>query len=233
MKPFYQFKKQENEVTELYIYGDITYLKYGEDDVTAYDFAKDLADIDTDLVVRINSDGGAVSQGLAMYSLLKSFKHKVTTICDGFACSAASVVYMAGDHRLVRNSGLLLIHNAWSQVAGNANDFRKAADDLDKITQPSIDIYAEVTGLPKEEIKQMMDEEKWITADEALALGFATEIIQEEAKQSLREHYLQKQVVENKQLLEKLNTAERALNTLKEKYESPLTGWDAFFNTKK
>ena len=90
-----------------------------------------------------------------------------------------------------------------------------------------------MTGLPKEEIKQMMDEEKWITADEALALGFATEIIQEEAQQSLREHYLQKQVVENKQLLEKLNTTERALNTLKEKYESPLTGWDAFFNTKK
>ncbi len=233
MKPFYQFKKQEDEVTELYIYGDITYLKYGEDDVTAYDFAKELADINTDLVVRINSDGGAVSQGLAMYSLLKSFKHKVTTICDGFACSAASVVYMAGECRLVRNSGLLLIHNAWSQTAGNANDFRKAADDLDKITQPSIDIYAEVTGLPKEEIKQMMDEEKWITADEALALGFATEIIQEEAKQSLREHYLQKQVVENKQLLEKLNTTERALNTLKEKYESPLTGWDVFFNTKK
>ena len=150
--------------------------------------------------VRINSYGGEVAEGLAIYNLLKSYDGEVATICDGFACSAASVVFMAGKQRIMPKSSLLLIHNAWTRASGDANDLRKAADDLEKITQPSIDIYSSVSNLSEEEIKKMMDEETWISADEALSYGFATEVTDEEAMQSLEEGILVKTVMKNKEL---------------------------------
>ena len=66
---------------------------------------------------------------------------KVTTICDGFACSAASVIFMAGDERIINEASLLMIHNAWTYANGNATELRKAAEALDKITQASVNAY--------------------------------------------------------------------------------------------
>ena len=179
MNKFYEFKKVNEEETELYIYGDITSLKWYEDDVTSYDFAKELAQIDTNLKVRINSYGGEVSQGLAIYNLLKSFDKKVTTVCDGFACSSASVIFMAGDERIMNKASLLLIHNAWTQAVGDSNELRKQAEDLEKVTKPSIDIYVSTTGQDESKIIEMMDEETWLTSDEALEMGFATKVIED------------------------------------------------------
>ena len=134
-------------------------MKWNESDVGGYDFAKDLAEIDTDINVHINSYGGEVSEGLAIYNLLKAFPHKVTTINDGFACSSASVVFMAGTERVMNKGSLLLIHNAWTYASGDSNALRKQADDLEKITMPSIAIYTSVTGMDEKSIKKMMDEE--------------------------------------------------------------------------
>lgn len=228
-KKFYQFINQGTDDTELLIYGDITSLKWFEDDVTAFDFAKELQEVNNPLTVRINSYGGEVSQGLAMYSLLKNFKHKVTTVCDGFACSAASIVFMAGDERKLRSSGLLLIHNAWSSVCGDSNVMRKKADDLEKITKPSIDIYEQVSNLSRDKIKEFMDKETWITAEEALEYGLATEVITDEPKQSIDRSYLMHQVHMNKKLQKKLHTLQEAYNHLEGNKEKPRTGWDAFF----
>ena len=87
--------------------------------------------------VFINSYGGEVAEGLAIYNALRRHKAKVKTYCDGFACSAASVVFMAGDERIMSNASLLMIHNAWMQTAGDPNQLRKDADDLEKITPSS------------------------------------------------------------------------------------------------
>lgn len=230
MKPskYYELKKVSEQETELYIFGDITSWPWLQSDVGAFDIAKELQEVDTDLRVRINSYGGEVAEGLAIYSLLKSHKHKVTTVCDGFACSAASVIFMAGESRIMTNSSLLLIHNAWSWASGDANSLRKQADDLEKITKPSLDIYKSVSNLDEATIKQMMDDETWITKEEALEYGFATEIQDAEPQQSINEKFLNHQVMKNKELQKEVNRLNEAL-----KQSERLTGWDAFFNNKK
>lgn len=179
---FYQLTNVNEDSAELFIYGDITSYKWYEDDVCAYDLAKELNDLEgKNLTVRINSYGGEVAQGLAIYNLLKSYSGEVTTLCDGFACSSASVIFMAGTKRLMPKSSLLMIHNAWTYASGDANELRKVAEEIDKISQPSIEVYKSVSNLDEETIKQMMDDETWITAEEALSYGFATEISEQSA----------------------------------------------------
>lgn len=208
---FYQLTNISEDSATLYIYGDITSIKLFENDICVYDLAKEIGDLNGKaLTVRINSYGGEVAEGLAIYNLLKSYEGEVTTICDGFACSAASVVFMAGAKRIMPRSSLLMIHNAWTWASGDADDLRKAADDLEKITQPSVEIYTSVSNLDDDEIKAMMDAETWIDADEALDFGFATEISEEAAMQSLEDGILAKTVFKNKQLEKKIKELEKA-----------------------
>lgn len=215
---FYQLTNVSEDSATLYIYGDITSIKWFENDVCVYDLAKEIGDLGGKaLTVRINSYGGEVAEGLAIYNLLKSYEGEVTTICDGFACSAASVVFMAGTKRIMPRSSLLMIHNAWTWASGDADDLRKAADDLEKITQPSVEIYTSVSNLDADEIKSMMDAETWIDADEALDFGFATEISEEAAMQSLEDGILAKTVFKNKQLEKRIKELEKA--------EPVKTGW--------
>ena len=222
-KPFYQMNKNENSA-ELLIYGDITSYKWFEDDVCAYDLAKELKELDgIDLTVRINSYGGEVAQGLAIYNLLKSYEGSVTTLCDGFACSAASVIFMAGQKRRMPKSSLLMIHNAWSYASGDANALRKQADDLEKITKPSIEIYKSVSNLDEETIKTMMDEETWITAEEAFEYGFATSIVEDEANQSLSNEMLSKLVHRTKELEKQLNILQPTNS--KDNFKENKNGW--------
>ena len=211
---FYEFKKSNEEMTDLYIYGDITSYKWDESDVGAYDFLKELNDVDTDnLTVHINSYGGSVSEGLAIHNMIKEFK---------------------GNVRVMHKGSLLMIHHAWTWASGNAKDLRKQADDLDKITEPSIVIYENNSNLSRDEIIELMDNETWITAEEALEMGFATSIKEDDdAQQSINEMYLNHQVMLNKDLEKELNEVKEALKLEKAKNEEPLTGWDAFFNTKK
>lgn len=215
---FYQLTNVSEDSATLYIYGDITSIKWFENNVCVYDLAKEIGELNGKaLTVRINSYGGEVAEGLAIYNLLKSYEGEVTTICDGFACSAASVVFMAGTKRIMPRSSLLMIHNAWTWASGDAGDLRKAADDLEKITQPSVDIYTSVSNLDSDEIKAMMDAETWIDADEALDYGFATEISEETAMQSLEDGILAKTVFKNKQLEKRIKELEKA--------EPVKTGW--------
>lgn len=219
---YLNFRKVDENETELFIYGDIRkkdiiedWLGIGKDVTEAFTLKDALQAVDTpNLTVRINSYGGSVSEGLAIYSLLQDFKGKVKTIVDGFACSAASIVFMAGDTRVVPESGLLMIHNAWMKNEGDSNSMKKAAEDLEKITQPSVNIYVSKTGQPESKIKEMMNRETWITSQEAFDLGFATTIEKnDEAKQSLESNYLYNMVMkikdlenQNKEMSSKLNT---------------------------
>ena len=203
---FYQLTNVNEDSAELFIYGDITSYAWYEDDVCAYDMAKELEGLGgKSLKVRINSYGGEVAQGLAIYNLLKSYAGEVTTLCDGFACSAASVIFMAGKNRVMPKSSLLMIHNAWTYASGDANALRKVADEIEKITQPSIEIYKNASTLSEDEIKKMMDDETWITADEALSYGFATEIAEDSPKQSVRDELFAKIVLRNKELEKEKN----------------------------
>ena len=127
-----------------------------------------------------------------------------------------------------------MIHHALTWASGNAKELRKQADDLDKITEPSIVIYEKNSNLSRDEIVELMDNETWITAEEALEMGFATSIKEDDdAQQSINEMYLNHQVMLNKDLEKELNEVKEALKLEKAKNEEPLTGWNAFFSPKK
>lgn len=174
----YYSMEKVGKTLELYIFGDITSYPFFENDVSEDLIVKELkSHLDVDQInVHISSYGGEVKTGIAIYNTLKNHKAKVKTICDGFACSIASVIFMAGDERVMNELSMLMIHDAWSYVCGNANQIRKEADDLEKITQLSVMAYEANSTLSKEDIEALMKAESWISPDEALEYGFATAI---------------------------------------------------------
>lgn len=181
MKKYYALTVANNEA-HINIYGDITSWRWLESDVSSYTLSKELEGLDVDVInVYINSYGGEVAEGLAIYNALKRHKAKIKTYCDGFAASIASVIFMAGEERIMSNASLLFIHNAWTYAGGNAKELRKQADDLEVITQTSINAYMECVKIEESELKSMLDGETWISPQDAVEKGFATSIESYEA----------------------------------------------------
>ena len=174
----YYSMEKTGKTLELYIFGDITSYPFFENDVSEDSIIREIkSHIDVEQInVHISSYGGEVKTGIAIYNVLKNHKAKVKTICDGFACSIASVIFMAGDERVMNELSMLMIHNAWSCVCGNADQIRKEADDLEKITQLSVSAYEANSNLSKEDIEALMSAESRISPEEALEYGFATSI---------------------------------------------------------
>lgn len=188
MNKYYSLVTSEKEA-DIYIFGDIvdplTKEFWGlESDTSGLSLVSEVKDLDVEVInVHINSYGGVVSEGLAIYNTLKNHKAKVKTYCDGFACSAASVVFMAGDERIMSNASLLMIHNAWVTTTGNPAQLRKDADDLEVINQASVAAYKADVDISEDELKALMDAETWITPESAVKWGFATSIASESSGQ--------------------------------------------------
>ena len=187
-KVFYQLEVNDSTRTaDINIYGMITsaaeiYEKWGisEGEVSAHGLKQVIDSLDVDVInVYINSYGGEVSEALAIYTALRRHKATVNTFCDGFACSAATIIFCAGEERTMGRLALMMIHNCMSYIGyANSEELRKAAEDNDKINQSSIEAYKRVTAgrLSEEQIKEMMSEETWMSAEECLEYGFATAI---------------------------------------------------------
>lgn len=178
---YYQIAKTGKQA-EVYIFGDITSWEYLESDVSSYTLARELRgmqDVD-EITVYINSYGGEVAEATAIYNQLKNHPAKVTTVCSGFACSAASVIFMAGRERIMNKASRLMIHNAMVSARGNAEELRKAAEDLDSINELSITAYMDRVTISEEELRELMDRETWIKPEDAVAMGFATGIAEED-----------------------------------------------------
>jgi ATP-dependent protease ClpP protease subunit len=187
MKKNYFSMVQNGDVATINIYGDITSWAWEElGEVSAYNLSKQLDSLTnvSEINVYINSYGGEVAEGLAIYNALKrkGKQAKVKTFCDGFACSIASVIFMAGTERIMSNASLLMIHNAWTVGQGNADELRKLADDMDIITSASVEAYKERSSLSEKKIKALMSAESWITPKDAVKWGFATEIEEEKTE---------------------------------------------------
>ncbi len=161
-----------NEIT---IYTDIGDSFFGEN-VNALSIKKLLDDMTGDINVRINSFGGDVFDGFAIYNLLRQHVGQINVFIDGLAASIASIIAMAGNTITMAENSLMMIHDPWSISVGNAPDHRTTADLLDKIKNSIVSIYQKKTDLEPTSISTMMTEETWFTASEAEALGFATEI---------------------------------------------------------
>lgn len=139
---------------------------------------KALGDV-SQLNVHINSPGGDVFEGNTIYNLLKSHKAKVTIYVDGLAASIASVIAMAGDKVIMPANAMMMIHEPWSMAVGSAEDMRKTAETLDQIKKTLIAAYQAKSGLNEAEIRTIMADETWLTADEAVSMKFADEVAEE------------------------------------------------------
>lgn len=176
-------------VAQMTIYGDIAQTDWitilmGEDGegttTNALDVSKAIAAIPpevTDIEVHINSYGGDVAEGVAIYNALRQSGKHVTTVCDGFACSIASVVFMAGERRVMNPASLLMLHEpSFPRAGGNAKQLRKQADDLDVIAQLSKTAYLAPGGIEPDELDAVMAAETWVSPEQAVEWKLATDI---------------------------------------------------------
>lgn len=160
---------------EVWIYADIGESWWGET-VTAKDFVQEIAALDVQsLSVRINSYGGSVSDGLAIYNALRRHPAEVTVSVDGIAASIASLIAMAGDRVEIAENAMLMIHAPWAVTVGNSADMRERADQLDMWANSMASSYASKTGKPLEDVLALLTDGKdhWYSAAEAVAEGFA------------------------------------------------------------
>ncbi|WGS46808.1 Clp protease ClpP [Burkholderia sp. JSH-S8] len=130
-----------------------------------------------DLTVNVNSPGGDFFEGVAIYNLLREHKAKVTVNVMGLAASAASVVAMAGDEILMGDGAFLMIHNAWTVAIGNRHDIAAAAEVLAPFDSAMAKVYSQRAGITQAEAAALMDKETWIGAEQAVADGFATGVL--------------------------------------------------------
>ena len=171
---FWNFKSLDDNTGELTLYGEIANETWWGDEITPKEFKTDLdalGDINT-LNIYINSPGGDVFAGQAIHSMLKRHKAHKNVYIDGLAASIASVVVMAGDTIFMPKNAMMMIHNPWTWGIGNAAEFRKLAEDLDKIRESLIAAYEGRSALTRDEIIEIMDSETWLTADECLEYSF-------------------------------------------------------------
>ncbi|SKC57751.1 head maturation protease, ClpP-related [Maledivibacter halophilus] len=182
-KKFWNFKSLDKNQGELTLYGEISNETWWGDEVTPKEFKADLdnlGDVDT-LNIYINSPGGDVFAGQTIYSILKRHKAQKNVYIDGLAASIASVIAMAGNTIFMPKNSMMMIHNPWTIGMGNAADFRKLAEDLDKIRESLIAAYENQSMLTRDEIIEIMDNETWLTAKECEEYGFC-HVVEEEKK---------------------------------------------------
>lgn len=170
-------KNAKEKSADIWIYQDI-----GEgwfDGFSAKQFAdevKKLGKVDI-INIFINSPGGDVFDGVAIYNILLRHRAKVIVEIDALAASIASLVAMAGDEIRMADNAIMMIHNPWGMAIGDVNDFQKVIDDLNKIKEASlVPAYQKQTGMDEKALSKLMDDETWMSAAEAKEYGFIDEI---------------------------------------------------------
>lgn len=179
MKPqrYFDVRQQGNEA-DIYIYGEITPYPWEEGDTSAMSLKETLEGLDVSVInVYINSPGGSVAEGWTIYSELKRHPARVRAYGDGFIASAALYPFMAGDERYAVTPCAFFFHRMSNYVAGNADDMRKAADELEKLNKIGRAAFTENTALTAEEVQAMEKAETWLSPEEALEMGIATAVI--------------------------------------------------------
>jgi len=171
----WRVNRLSNEVADVFIYGDIGGWMDG---LSANDFAREVVALDVgNLNVRLNSGGGSVFEGQAIYNTLSQHKARVTVTIDGVAASIASVIAMAGDEIRITEGSHIMVHKPWSMAMGDADSMRKEAEVLDSLESGIIDIYAARTGKNTKQLTDWVSAETWFKGQAAVDAGFADSVI--------------------------------------------------------
>ena len=162
----------------LFLNGTIASESWFDDDVTPALFKSDLDSGKGPITVWINSPGGDVWAAAQIYNMLLSYDGKVTVKIDGLAASAASVIAMAGDEVLVSPVSMLMIHNPSTMAMGDKDDLAQAISMLDSVKDSILNAYVKKTGLSKNKLSKLMDDETWMDASKAVELHFADRVME-------------------------------------------------------
>lgn len=213
-KRIWQIKQSAEAGTlDMYIYGDVEgdYFDWWEwemkeSETSANHFREELNKYPNAkrINIYINSYGGSVFEGTAIYSQLRRHPAEKVVYIDGFACSVASVIAMAGDKVIMPSNTMMMIHDAWTGIYGNARQLRKAADDLDIIMEGNRQAYLDKSNgkISEDKLKELLENETWLTAQQCLEYGFCDEVLERQAD-----------LTQAKQMLQKANqTLEQQLN---------------------
>ena len=176
MKKFWNWVKNEAGRT-LYFDGYIAQDSWFDDDITPKKFKAELTAATGDIAVWLNSPGGDVFAASQIYTMLKEYEGKVTVKIDGIAASAASVIAMAGDEIVMSQVAMMMIHNPATVIFGEAADLQSGIKMLSEVKESIVNAYEARTGLPRAKISNMMDAETWFSAQKAVELGFADQIL--------------------------------------------------------
>ncbi len=211
---------EEKKTTYITIYGVIG-TRYWSDSFSANDMDKALNEAgNNDVIINLNSPGGDAFMGISIYNRLRRHNGKVTIHVDGWACSAASVIAMAGDEVVMGLGSMLMIHEASNIVWGTKQDMRKEADVLEELEEGIIDIYMTKANVDREEIRKKVDAETWFSAKKAVEIGFATKTEGSDDTEDDNEETTIMSVAEKQQIL---NELKNTLKTNEEPVPSPST----------
>lgn len=183
MKKFWKWIRDQAESPEieertLFLNGTIAEESWFDDDVTPALFKSDLDSGSGNITVWINSPGGDCFAAAQIYNMLCDYKGRVTVKIDGIAASAASVIAMAGDEVLVSPVSMIMIHNPATIAMGDHNDMTKAIEMLESVKDSIINAYRAKTGLSRNKLSQLMEDETWMDSGKAVELGFADRVME-------------------------------------------------------
>lgn len=175
--------KSDGNIGEIYIWGDITSMKWWDEDVTPQDIKKALDEMGdvTKVKVSVNSYGGECDAGILIYNILDDYRKRknisIDVTIDGVAASMGGVIAMVGDKVTMHDNAILMLHKPMGVALGNSDEMRKQADVLDKYEQRLINIFMSRFKGTEDELKEIISAETWYLADEAKERGFVDEVI--------------------------------------------------------
>lgn len=181
---------------EIYIFGDVVDEKWCDDETSPKSVIDVIQGLDTqEISVYIDSYGGSVAAGWGIYNALRQHPAKVKTYGVGFVASAALYPFLAGDERYASTLSAYYMHEAWTSASGYADELRRAADQIESLTDVGVNAFVERAGMERDKVLELMHEETWLTPEAALELGIATAITQESRSgpaQSARREIIQR-----------------------------------------
>lgn len=175
-KPYFDFQ-QAGEQADIYIFGDITSFPYVESDVSAFRLAHQLEQSENlaEINIHVDSYGGEVSEGFAIYNAIRNKNAHVKTYADGFVASAAIYPFLAGDERVANNVSAFYFHPVIGGQYGYAEDLREAADELDKLTEIGLGAFT-AAGMKEQAARDLINSKTWYAPEAVLEMGLATSI---------------------------------------------------------
>lgn len=232
MEKMWNITQKAEGILELYIYGEVKGDGFNwwteeviKSETSANHFKEELAKYPniTEIRIFINSCGGSVFEGTAIYNQLRRHPARKVVTVDGFACSIASVIAMAGDEVIMPRNALMMVHNMAMGIYGNPAELRKAADDLDVINASGRNAYLAKAGdkLEESKLRDMMDKETWLTAEQCIELGLADRYADADADMSNAAEVVQRANLSVAQRIEIQRSLVSQLNQMVQGKETP------------